>query len=69
MTKYRVTAKMPHNVEGYKAGDMVEYPIDVATRLILRGYIEPPYAIPAEPLSMDEAKHDKMVRHARRKES
>jgi hypothetical protein len=58
---------MPTNVEGYKAGDTVEYPIEIATRLILRGYIEPLYAIP-EPPSMDEAKHDKMVRHARRKE-
>ena len=66
MTKYRVTAKMPTNVEGYKAGDMVEYPIEIATRLILRGYIEPLYA---EPQSMDEAKHDKMVRHSRRKEA
>lgn len=69
MAKYRVTAKMPHNVEGYVAGTIVEYPLDIATRLILKGYIEPLYAIPAEPLDMDEAKSDKMVRHARRKES
>ena len=64
--KYRVTAKMPTNREGYTAGSIVEYPIEVATRLILRGYIEPLYA---EPLPMDEAKQDKMVRHSRRKES
>jgi len=64
--KYRVTAKMPHNVEGYVAGTIVEYPLDIATRLILKGYIEPLYAIPAP---MVEAKHDKMVRHSRRKES
>ena len=63
--KYRVTDKMPRNVEGYTAGDIVEYPIDVATRLILRGYIEPLYA---EPPAMEDAKHDKMVRHSRRKE-
>jgi len=64
--KYRVTAKMPTNVEGYVAGTIVEYPIEIATRLILRGYIEPLYA---EPAAMDEAKSDKMVRHSRRKES
>jgi hypothetical protein len=59
---------MPTNVEGYVAGTIVDYPIEIATRLILKGYIEPLYAIP-EPLPMDEAKADKMVRHARRKES
>ena len=64
--KYRVTAKMPTNVEGYVTGTIVDYPLDIATRLILRGYIEPLYAIPAP---MDEAKSDKMVRHSRRKES
>ena len=64
--QYRVTAKMPTNREGYVAGTIVEYPIEIATRLILRGYIEPLYA---EPLPMDEAKSDKMVRHSRRKES
>lgn len=64
--KYRVTAKMPTNVEGYVAGTIVDYPIEIATRLILRGYIEPLYA---EPQPLDEAKHDKMVRHSRRKES
>jgi hypothetical protein len=64
--KYRVTAKMPTHVEGYRAGDLVEYPLEIATRLILRGYIEP---LCAEPLPMDEAKQDKMVRHSRRKES
>jgi len=68
MAKYRVTAKMPTNREGYVAGTIVDYPLDIATRLILRGYIEPLYAIP-EPLPMDEAKADKMVRHSRRKES
>lgn len=63
--KYRVTAKMPTNRKGYVAGMIVEYPLDDATRLILRGYIEPLYA---EPQPMDEAKSDKMVRHSRRKE-
>ena len=63
--KYRVTAKMPRNIEGYKAGDTVEYPIEIATRLILKGYIEPLYAIP-EP--MDEAKQDKQLRSYKRKE-
>jgi hypothetical protein len=64
MAKYRVTAKMPTNVEGYKAGDILEYPIEIATRLILKGYIEP-YI---EPLPMDEAKQDKQLRSYKRKE-
>lgn len=58
---------MPTNVEGYKAGDILEYPIEIATRLILKGYIEPLYAIP-EPLPMDEAKQDKQLRSYKRKE-
>jgi hypothetical protein len=66
MAKYRVTDKMPHNVEGYKAGDILEYPIEIATRLILKGYIEPLYAI-LEPLPMDEAKQDKQLRSYKRK--
>jgi hypothetical protein len=63
--KYRVTNKMPWNREGLKEGDVVEYPLDIATRLILKGYIEPLYA---EPKPVDELKKDKMVRHSRRKE-
>lgn len=59
--KYRVTDKMPKNAEGYKAGDVIEYPPDIAMLSIKRGYIEP--------LPMDEAKQDKMIRHSRRKES
>lgn len=48
------------NAEGYKAGDEVEYDPAVAVNLLRKGYIEP--------LSMGEAKEDKMVRHSRRKE-
>lgn len=58
--KYRVTEKMPVNVEGYKAGDIIEYEDKaIAVRLILKGYIEP--------LGMEAAKEDKMVHHSRRK--
>jgi hypothetical protein len=64
MAKYRVTAKMPTNREGYVAGSIVDYPIEIATRLILKGYIEPLYA---EPLPMDEAKQDKQLRSYKRK--
>lgn len=62
--QYRVTAKMPTNREGYVAGTIVDYPIEIATRLILKGYIEPLYAIPAP---MDEAKQDKQLRSYKRK--
>ena len=58
--KYRITEKMPHNAEGYKIGDIVEYDPEIAVLLLKRGYIEP--------LPMDEAKQDKQLRSYRRKE-
>lgn len=58
--RYRVTEIMPKNAEGYKVGDVVEYDPADAVHLLRKGYIEP--------LPMDEAKEDKMVRHSRRKE-
>ena len=58
--KYRVTDKMPHNAEGYKTGDVIEYSPEVAVLPLKRGYIEP--------LDMDEAKSDKQLRSYRRKE-
>lgn len=58
--KYRVTEKMPANAEGYKAGDIIDYDNkEAAVRLILKGYIEP--------VGMEQAKEDKMVRRARTK--
>ena len=58
--KYRVTEKMPYNAEGYKAGDILEYPIEIAVRLIQKGYLEP--------VGMEQAKEDKQLRSYRRKE-
>lgn len=58
--KYRVTDKMPQNAEGYKAGDIIDYvDKEAAVRLILKGYLEP--------VGMEAAKHDTMVKHARTK--
>jgi hypothetical protein len=58
--KYRVTANMPANIEGYKAGDVIEYDPAVAALSLAKGYIEP--------LEMVELKKDTMVKHARHKE-
>lgn len=57
--KYRVTEHMPANREGYTAGDIIDYDKELAVRLILKGYLEP--------VGMEQAKSDKMVRHAREK--
>ena len=57
--KYRVTAKMPTNVEGYKAGDVIEYDPEIAVLLIAKGYIEQ--------LDIEESKSDKQLRHYNRK--
>lgn len=58
--RYRVTEKMPANAEGYKAGDIIDYDDkEAAMRLILKGYIEP--------VGMEAAKQDTMIKHARHK--
>ena len=57
--KYRVTAKMPANAEGYKAGDVIEYDSLTAALSLAKGYIEP--------LEMVELKKDTMIKHARHK--
>ena len=57
--KYRVTEKMPTNIEGYKAGDIIEYDPVVAVLPLAKGYIEP--------LDMAKAKQDKQLRVYRRK--
>lgn len=57
--KYRVTAKMPTNASGYVAGDMIEPTPENAVLLLAKGYIEP--------LGMEAAKHDKMVKNAKHK--
>ena len=53
--KYRVTNKMPANVEGYHAGDIIEYDPEVAALSLAKGYIEQ--------LDIEEGKSDKQLRH------
>ena len=46
---------MPANVEGYHAGDIIEYDPEVAALSLAKGYIEQ--------LDIEEGKSDKQLRH------